>query len=197
MSVAEIFNLEYRVGSKAYILSKTELCCIDRKRKNNFSIALNEIDPSYIYGGFYCPIFLLFFAYIAFGLTVRAVQWFYGSPQFNFSANIQLIFFPFMLLLASYRLYSHNKERAAFRFYSLRDGSMAFSLPIDKKNKGKTEAFLRAIVSRIHQITPANEHVLFLLCKYGLLTPTESTQLEAYIQQGQSETKSNVIPFVN
>ncbi|KTC88077.1 MULTISPECIES: hypothetical protein [Legionella] len=197
MSVTEIFHLEYRVGSKIYILNKTELCCIDQAGKNNFSIALNEVDPSYSYGGFYSPIFLLFLAYIAFGLTVRSAQWFYGSPQFNFTGHIQFIFFPFILLLASYRLYRHNQEKCAYRFYSLRDNTVAFTLPIDKKDKEKTEVFLRAIVSRIHQVTPANEQVLFLLCKYGLLTPTESTQLEAYIQQDQSRMKSNVIPFAS
>jgi hypothetical protein len=201
MNSNDILGLEYRIGKQCYILRKTELHCIDQpKVKNNFSIPLNQLDPHYSYGGSRYSIFwLLCVGYIVIGIIVRALQWFYGSSQFDFIGNTQLIIFPFFLALVGFQFYRRGKAIHCFRFYYLRDGALAFSLPMNHKNKTKTLEFLQALLTRIYDATPANGYVFYLLCQYGLLTNTEITQLDVSIQKKQTEftPKENIIHFAN
>lgn len=199
MNTHDIFGLEYKIGSKCYHLTKTELRCIDRaKPRNNFSIPLNQIDPYYSYGGSYSIIYILFIAYISIGVIVRTAQWLYGSQQFTSLANTQLIIFSIFLLYVGWKSYHQFKACRVYQFVYLRDGTEAFSIPVNKKTKEKIQGFLNALVSRIHQVIPANEHVLVLLDQYSLLTHAEYAQLDANILHSQSETKhnTNVIPLL-
>jgi hypothetical protein len=198
MNTHDIFGLEYKIGSKCYLLTKTELRCIDQsKPKNNFSIPLNQIDPYYSYGGSYSIIYILFIAYISFAVIARTAQWLYGSQQFTTSANTQLIIFSIFLLYAGWKSYHQLKACRLYQFVYLRDGSDAFAIPVNKQTKEKIQVFLNALVNRIHQVIPSNEHVLVLLDQYNLLTHTEYAQLDANILHSQSETKhnTNVIPL--
>ncbi|STY29099.1 Uncharacterised protein [Legionella wadsworthii] len=191
MSVIDLFNLEYKINKKVYILGKTELHCIDRgNEKNNFSIPLNQLDPHYTYGGFQSPMFFIYFTYLAAGILVRSLQWFYNSPKFNFTGNVQLILFLIFLFITGYHFYHQIKNRG-FRFYHIHEGTIAMTLPLPlkKQYKEKTIEFLDELVHKINQITPSNKQIVSLLDEYGLITQAEQLQLETYIVHNQSETK--------
>ncbi|MCW8444228.1 hypothetical protein OQJ05_09225 [Fluoribacter gormanii] len=193
MNTSDMFSLEYKFGTQLYLLSKTEIRCIVQSQpKKNFCIPLNQINPHYIYGGFWQPFYLLLLGYISFGIIVRSNQWLSKSPRFDMFGTTQLIVYLFIFIFASYKFFCQYKERCTFRFSFLHDDTIiAFSLPNDPINKKKNQAFLEAIVNRIHEAAPSNEDTLFLLQRYELLTPIELTQLETSIYQTQDDIDLN------
>lgn len=195
MNKPDIFGLEYKIGKKRYVLSKHEIRCIDAaKPQNNFSLPLNQIDPYYSVAGDYHSACIFFGLYAVFGVITKTYQWISGTP-FDTFHTIQSIFMVVLALVVGSHLYRWINHRASYTFGFLLDNGIAFVLPTDKKHKEQAETFVASIVERIHKTVPSNEQVLFLLCQYGLLTQTESTQLESYIQENQQTTKSekNVI----
>lgn len=200
MIAQDNLGLEYNVGTRRYILGKSILRCVDQsKPQNNFSIPLNTIDPNYSYGIAFSSVAILFAAYFAIGVIVRGIQWLSASPRFDVSGNIQLIIFSGVLVLICYRAYKDYNADNAFKFTFRHEDKIAFSIPKMRKQREKTQAFLNAIASNIHQATPSNEHILNLLGHYDLLTRTEWAQLDANITQNdqsdtvKTEPKSNII----
>ena len=182
MSTQDNIGLDYTIANKHYLLTKTELHCKDHAQpKNNFSIALNAIDPHYSYDFNYSIFGILAGVYLTFGVIVRSFQWLTGSPRFDLLANTQLIVFLGFLFLFCLRSYKSFKDEIAFNFSFLYENQTAFSIPKTRKNPEKTQAFLDAIVNKIEQATPSNQRVLYLLCHYDLLTKTEWAKLDATI----------------
>jgi hypothetical protein len=198
MNKKDIFKIDYEIGSQRYLLTNAEIRCLDSSNsKKNFTMPLNLVQAYYSYGGSYAVQKILFIIYVGIGVSVFLMRSFYGTQRHDALLLTKLIIFSLMAMGAAWFYYKNKKKFHAYQFYHLEDGTPAFSIPVNSKTKDSIQPFLTALVNRIHQTTPANDHALFLLERYSLLTNSEYTQLETNILHHQIEEKptSNVIPL--
>jgi len=189
-------GLEYKHDTRRYFLSKTKIHCTDSSQpKNNFSIHLNEVDPYYRSGVSYSLLGIICSSFIVLAIVTRLVQWLNGSPAFDGSGHTQLIFYLLLVPFFGYKYYKTVKMGNNYEFRTLNEDKLAFTIPDNKKNPEETQSFLQIIVDSIHEATPSNQTILFLLGQYGLLTQMEWVQLESKIFKNENinESESNII----
>lgn len=193
--------IDYEVGSQRYILSKSELRCIDSaKPDNNFTVALNQVNPNFFYHFSVNPAFiaaLVYFAVIGGGMIVRTYRWLSGSVPFHSMDAGHLVLLCLIFTSIIYRSYRQLKQSPSFHFTGVFDNSIVCSIPFTRKTKAKAMVFLESMAKRIRECPPSNESVISLLSWYQLISQIEWSQLDASIKLKEVAEKNTKPVIIN
>jgi hypothetical protein len=182
MISSEQMPISYEFKTQRFILSKTELRCVDEVNPDhNFVIALNEVNPNYFQAHHWNVLFVLGGCYFFTGFIVSAYTLL--THPANQTALHRLMLTLLVLIVMSIRLYKILSTGHQFCFRKLSENKLAFALPFNRKSKVKVKEFMRHLVKRIREAPLSNMSTLGLLGSYQLLTQVEMTQLDATIRQ--------------
>ena len=198
MISSDTLPIDYVFGSERYILSKTELRCVDSaKPANNFSVPLNQVNPNFFHEFSFNPLVIIAILYLVICMIGGTYQLITGSMHLSSDDSIGLVIFSVIVFRVLHYCYKQYTSSAYFHLTSIFDNKIACSIPFTRQTRQKALDFMDTIVKRIRNCSPSNDSVLSLLSWYHLISQIEWSQMDASIKQKEVLEKDNKPVIIN
>lgn len=186
------FLKNFVLKSNEYTLTKTEVSFRKAGKPNTRkTIKLNELNP-YYESIHYVPLYsLLLLTIFSLGFLTALGFIIFGHAQIQADNIIRMIWGVFILLLAGY--FFKKNYTAEWRFYYHFRPGIAFSIKYSNKTKYIAQQLVDAIAQQIKRAEKSNEHIVWLLTRYSLLTEREYDLLQAKIMEQKVPSQLSTI----